>query len=190
MSLGKASKSKLATQQATRASRKHVHMKRLTLVRHAKSDWSLPDQQDWDRVLNRRGQQDAPEMARRLRSRKFTPALILSSPAVRALSTASIMARELKVPAQQIAPDERLYLADPKQIIEVIRDLGGDVEHLMVLGHNPGITDCANLLSAGEKIDNMPTCAVFTACFALESWAEVQWGTGVDAEFDYPRNPS
>ena len=50
MSLGKASKSKIATQQATRANRPPVRMKRLTLVRHAKSDWSLPDQQDWDRV--------------------------------------------------------------------------------------------------------------------------------------------
>ena len=71
-----------------------------------------------------------------------------------------------------------------------MRELGGDVDHLMVFGHNPGITDCANLLSAGDKIDNMPTCAVFTACFALENWTDVQWASGVEAEFDYPRNPA
>ncbi|HEX9206969.1 MAG TPA: histidine phosphatase family protein [Steroidobacteraceae bacterium] len=186
MSLGKLSKSKV---QGLEASRKAAAgSKRLTLVRHAKSDWSLPGQEDWDRVLNKRGQQDAPEMARRLRSRKFKPDLILTSPAVRALSTASIMARELKVPAEHIAQDERLYLADPRQMLEVIHELGGQVEHLMVFGHNPGITEFANLLSAGERIDNLPTCGVFTACFRLDDWSQLASGQGTEAEFDYPRN--
>jgi phosphohistidine phosphatase len=186
MSLGKLSKSKV---QGLEASRKAAAgLKRLTLVRHAKSDWSLPGQQDWDRVLNKRGQQDAPEMARRLRSRKLKPDLILASPAVRALATASIMARELKVPAEHVAQVERLYLADPAMIVEVVRELGGDVKHVMVFSHNPGITECANRLSAGEQIDNMPTCAVFTACFKLLDWSQLDWGTGLEAEFDYPRN--
>ena len=186
MSLGKASKSNV---QAIEASRKSAEgMRRLTLVRHAKSDMGLPGQQDWDRVLNRRGQQDAPEMARRLRGRKFKPDLILTSPAVRALSTASIMARELKVPAERIAQDERLYLADAKVIFEVMRELGGDARHVMLFGHNPGITDCANKLSTGERIDNMPTCAVFTACFGIDNWSQLDWESGLEAEFDYPRN--
>ena len=188
MSLGKLSKSKVQGLEASRKASAQLH--RLTLVRHAKSDWSLPDQQDWDRVLNKRGQQDAPEMARRLRARKLKPDLILASPAVRALTTASIMARELKVPAERIAQDERLYLADPKSILEVIHELGGDARHVMVFGHNPGITDCANRLSAGDQIDTMPTCAVFTACFALEDWSQLDWKSGLEAEFDYPRNPA
>ena len=154
--------------------------RRLTLVRHAKADTALPGQQDWDRVLDRRGQLDAPEMARRLRSRKLKPDLILSSPAVRALSTASIMARELK--------DERLYLADPKRIVEVVRELGGDAQHVMVFAHNPGITDCANKLSAGEHIDTLPTCGVFTARFAVDDWSQLDWASSLETEFDYPRN--
>ena len=162
--------------------------RRLTLVRHAKADTALPGQQDWDRVLDRRGQLDAPEMARRLRSRKLKPDLILSSPAVRALSTASIMARQLKGHADRIAQDERLYLADPKRIVEVVRELGGDAQHVMVFAHNPGITDCANKLSAGEQIDTMPTCGVFTACFAVDDWSQLDWASGLEAEFDYPRN--
>lgn len=186
MSLGRLSKSKVQGMQASRKA--SAGLRRLTLVRHAKSDWSLPDQQDWDRVLNRRGQQDAPEMARRLRSRQLKPDLILSSPAVRALSTASIMARELRVPVERIAPDERLYLADPQQILDVVRELGGDAAHVMVFGHNPGITECANRLSAGEHIDNMPTCAVFTANFAVDDWSRLDWESGLEAEFDYPRN--
>jgi phosphohistidine phosphatase len=163
-------------------------MKKLTLVRHSKSDWSLPGQQDWDRALNKRGQRDAPEMARRLRARKLKPDAILSSPAVRALATATIMARELKVAASIVRQDERLYLAGPADMLTVIRELGGDARHLMVFGHNPGITDFANRLSAGDRIDNMPTSAVFTATFAIEDWSELDWGSGQDAEFDYPKN--
>jgi phosphohistidine phosphatase len=186
MSLGKASKSKLQTSEADRKA--SAGLRRLTLVRHAKSDLGLPGQQDWDRVLNRRGQQDAPEMARRLRERKLRPDLILTSPAVRALSTASIMARELKVPVDRIAQDERLYLAEVKAILAVVRELGGDARHVMLFAHNPGITDCANELSAGERIDNMPTCCVFTACFAVDDWSQLERNSGVEAEFDYPRN--
>jgi phosphohistidine phosphatase len=163
-------------------------VKRLTLVRHAKSDWSLPGQDDWDRPLNRRGQRDAPEMARRLRSRRLKPDLILSSPAVRALTTASVMARELKVPAAQVLQDERLYLAEAADLLATIRELGGEVQHLMVFGHNPGMTDCANRLSAGEHIDNLPTCGVFTALFDLSDWRDLAWHGGQDAEFDYPKN--
>ena len=163
-------------------------MKRLTLVRHSKSDWSLPGQQDWDRALNKRGQRDAPEMARRLRARKLKPDVILSSPAVRALATATIMARELKVAASIVRQDERLYLAGPADMLAVIRELGGSARHLMVFGHNPGITDFANRLSAGDRIDNMPTSAVFTATFAIQDWSELDWGNGQDAQFDYPKN--
>jgi phosphohistidine phosphatase len=163
-------------------------MKRLTLVRHAKSDWSLPGQNDWDRPLNKRGQRDAPEMARRLRSRRLKPDLILSSPAVRALTTAAVMARELKVPAAQVLQDERLYLAAPADLLAVIRELGGDAKHLMVFGHNPGMTECANQLSAGEHIDNLPTCGVFTAQFDIAAWGDLAWHSGQEAEFDYPKN--
>jgi phosphohistidine phosphatase len=127
-------------------------------------------------------------MARRLRARKLKPGVILSSPAVRALSTATIMAHELKVPAGIVRQDERLYLAAPADMLAVIRELGGEAAHLMVFGHNPGITELANRLSAGDRIDNMPTCAVFTALFDLEGWDALDWHTGQDAEFDYPKN--
>ncbi|MGL6224722.1 MAG: SixA phosphatase family protein, partial [Steroidobacteraceae bacterium] len=116
------------------------------------------------------------------------PDRVLTSPAVRALTTASIMARELKVPAARIVQDERLYLAEAKAILTVVRELGGDAQHLMLFAHNPGITDCANELSAGERIDNMPTCGIFTALFAVDDWSRLEWTSSVEAEFDYPRN--
>jgi phosphohistidine phosphatase len=163
-------------------------MRRLTLVRHAKSDWSLPGQADWDRPLNRRGQKDAPEMARRLRERRLKPDRILSSPAVRAIMTAAVMARELKVPASHVSQEERLYLASPADLLHVIRELGGDAKHLMVFGHNPGLTEFANRLSADEHIDNIPTCGTFTALYDVRDWAELDWHTAQEAEFDYPKN--
>ncbi|HVN43015.1 MAG TPA: histidine phosphatase family protein [Steroidobacteraceae bacterium] len=162
--------------------------RRLTLVRHAKSDWSLAGQPDWDRTINKRGQRDAPEMARRLRSRRLKPDLILSSPAVRTLATATIMAHELKVPAALVRPEERLYLASAQDILAVIRQFGGTAAHLMLFGHNPGVTDCANRLSAGDQIDNLPTCGVFTALFDIANWRDLDWGSGREADFDYPKN--
>jgi phosphohistidine phosphatase len=109
---------------------------------------------------------------------------------VRALATAAIMARELKIAASIVRQDERLYLAGPADMLAVIREIGGDARHLMVFGHNPGITEFANRLSAGDRIDNMPTSAVFTATFAIDDWSELDWASGQDAQFDYPKNLS
>src|SRR3990170_2688371 len=82
-------------------------MKRLTLLRHAKTETQHSGQEDWDRELEPRGQKDAPEMARRLRERKLKPDRIVTSPAVRALATANIFARELHVPAAKLVQDVR-----------------------------------------------------------------------------------
>jgi phosphohistidine phosphatase len=98
------------------------------------------------------------------------------------------MAHDLKVTAQAGRQDERLYLASPESLLAVVREAGGDTAHLMVVAHNPGITDFANRLSAGDRIDTMPTCATFTATFDLLDWRGLDWGSGQDAEFDYPRN--
>ncbi len=160
---------------------------RLTLVRHAKTEPGRTGQEDWDRVLEPRGQRDAPEMARRLKQLSPKPDRILSSPAVRAITTATIMARELGVAAQKVQQDERLYLASPKDILAVIHELGGRSRHLMVVGHNPGITEFADKVSAERSIDNMPTCAVYTLEFDIKNWSELELATGVNAEFDYPK---
>jgi len=123
---------------------------RLTLVRHAKTEPGRPGQEDWDRVLEPRGQRDAPEMARRVKQLSPKIDRILSSPAVRAITTATIMTRELGVSAQKVQQDERLYLASPKDMLAVIRELGEKARHLMVVDHNPGITEFADRLLALE----------------------------------------
>ena len=162
-------------------------MLRLTLVRHAKTEPGRPGQEDWDRALEPRGQRDAPEMARRLK--QLTPKVerILSSPAVRAITTATIMVRELGVSAQKVQQDERLYLASPKDMLAVIQELGGRSRHLMVVGHNPGITEFADRISAERSVDNLPTCAVYTLQFEIKDWSELAWDSGVEADLDYPK---
>jgi phosphohistidine phosphatase len=79
-------------------------------------------------------------------------------------------------------------LADPKAILKVIRECGGTIPHLMIVGHNPGIAECADKLSAEREIDSMPTCAVVTALFDINTWQELDWKSGTEVEFDYPRN--
>jgi phosphohistidine phosphatase len=160
---------------------------RLTLVRHAKTEPSRSGQEDWDRVLEPRGQRDAPEMARRLKEQGLKPERILSSPAVRAITTATIMARELGVSAQKVQQDERLYGASPKALLAVIQELGEQTRHLMIVGHNPGITEFADRISSERSIDNMPTCATYTLQFEIAAWSELEWSSGIDAELDYPK---
>src|SRR5262245_45492278 len=162
-------------------------MLRLTLVRHAKTEPGRTGQEDWDRVLEPRGQRDAPEMGRRLKDRGLKPTKILTSPAVRALTTATIIARELRYSADKVQQDERLYLAAPKDMLKVVHELVGDAAHLMIFGHHPGITEFADKLSMEREIDNMPTCAVYTLEFEIKEWNQLDWGSGVNAELDYPK---
>jgi phosphohistidine phosphatase len=163
-------------------------MRRLTLVRHAKSDWSQAGQPDWDRPLNARGLKDAPDMGRRLRERKLKPDLFLTSPAVRALSTATLIARELGLDASRVHQDERLYHAAPNTILAVIRDRGANARHIMVVGHNPGLTEFADQMSTDRRIDHMPTCAVVTLSVDVRQWTDLDWSVGEEVDLDYPRN--
>lgn len=163
-------------------------MRRLTLLRHAKTEAQHSGQKDWDRDLEPRGLLDARAMARRLRERKLEPDLVIASPARRALATAQIFARKLHLPASKLLQDERLYLASPKVIRELICEQGGNAQHLMLVGHNPGLTEFADQISADRSVANMPSCAIYTLELDIEDWSELEWHSGVNAELDYPSN--
>lgn len=162
-------------------------MLRLTLIRHAKAEPARHGQEDWDRLLDTRGVRDAHEMARRLKETAPKPNKIITSPAVRALTTAAIMGRELGFSASKVVQDERLYLASPKVMLGVVHELGEGARHLVVVGHNPGITEFADQLSSERSLDHMPTCALYRLEFDVKDWSELAWATGVNAEFDYPK---
>jgi len=125
-------------------------MKILTLVRHAKSDWKDASLSDRQRPLNRRGKRDAPEMGRRIARHGIRPSLIITSPAVRAWKTAKIIAREIGYPTEFLQREDALYLASLNDLLDAVVAQDNGFNSLMVVGHNPGMTDFANFLVPGE----------------------------------------
>jgi phosphohistidine phosphatase len=145
-------------------------MKTLTLVRHAKSSWKDTSLSDRDRPLSKRGKRDAPEMGRRLAAAGIRPSLIVSSPAVRAWSTAKIIADEIGYPREFLQRDSALYLASVNGILDVIVSQDAGFNNLMLVGHNPGFTDFANYLVPGLT-NNMPTAGVVSVELDTDDWS-------------------
>jgi phosphohistidine phosphatase len=161
-------------------------MKRLTLIRHAQADSDLPDQSDWERPLTRRGQNDAAEMARRAKQRKLKPDLILCSSAKRTRETAEAFVKLFGLRTDQVAHQSELYLADSKHLLECIRG-SADVNHVMVIAHNPGISEFAQWVAQDYEIDGMTTCAMFTVEIEIKHWSELSASSGINADLDYPQ---
>lgn len=144
-------------------------MKILTLVRHAKSSWSDSRLSDRKRPLNKRGERDAPKMGKRIVDHGVRPSLILSSPATRAWMTAKIIAREISYPLEFLQREDSLYLASLNEILDVIMQQDNEFNSLMVVGHNPGMTNVANFLSPGLT-DNLPTAGVVSVQVEQDDW--------------------
>ena len=161
-------------------------MKRLYLIRHAKSSWKHPELADFDRPLNKRGKRDAPRMGKRLRKHHAKPDLIISSPAKRALKTAKIIAKEIGFPVKAIATNEAIYTADTSLLLNVIQRIEDSFDCVMLFGHNPALTMLANYLTS-YRVENMPTCSIFCVDFEINSWKEVWQGRGRFAFMDYPK---
>ncbi len=161
-------------------------MKKLLLIRHAKSDWSDLQQTDFERPLNKRGKRNSPEMAARLVERDLRPGLWLCSTAARARETVKLMLPAFDLSLSDVRFLDELYLASPEEIIRTIRREGGRADVLFLTGHNPGITDLANMLSP-VRLDNMPTCGVFGIDLPLSEWKELQAVPYVFDFFDYPK---
>ncbi|RZL09637.1 MAG: histidine phosphatase family protein [Hymenobacter sp.] len=163
-------------------------MKTLYLMRHAKSSWSFDELRDQERPLNDRGRDDAPRMGQALARRDIKPDLLVSSPAVRALSTAVLVARELGYERDAIQVEPAIYQADLDTLLAVVRGLPNGAGAVLLTGHNPTITDVANYLSPSPLSGEMPTAAVICLRFNTDHWAEVQQANAEFYFYDYPRN--
>jgi phosphohistidine phosphatase len=148
-------------------------VKRLTLMRHADAQWKDPEVVDFARPLNRRGSSEAEAMGRRLTELVLVPDLIIASPARRAQQTAEIVARELAIPLRSLHYEEALYLAGAQEILRLARGIGPRVPHLMIIGHNPGISELAHLLVPGTDIGGLATAAICTMTFDTDQWVAV-----------------
>jgi phosphohistidine phosphatase len=162
-------------------------MRRITIIRHAKSSWEDPDLTDDQRPLNNRGQESAPMMGERLAAQGMNPDLLISSPAIRAFETAMVIAGKVGYPTESIEKDERLYLAGIQDWFEVIRTLPEDALHVFCFGHNPGLTHLYNIFSP-DPVENIPTCGVYDLDFDVDSWAQLAMNKPASIRYDFPKN--
>jgi phosphohistidine phosphatase len=161
-------------------------MKTLTLVRHAKSSWKDTNLSDRKRPLNKRGERDAPIMGRRIAEHGIRPSLIISSPATRAWTTAKIIAAEISYPIEFLQREDSLYLASLDEILDVIVAQDNGFNNLMVVGHNPGMTDFANFLSPGLT-NNLPTTGVVSVQIEQDDWNLYERPKAELIVHDYPK---
>ena len=161
-------------------------MKQLTLLRHAKSSWKDPTLDDFDRPLNQRGKANAPLMGQRLHTDGWCPQLILCSPAERARRTAQMVAVELDYPEETIRFEDRIYGASAATLLEILQTLKAGWDDVMLVGHNPGLLDLANLLAPCD-LENIVTCGAVGLDVPIEQWGELAPGLGSMRFYDFPK---
>ncbi len=145
-------------------------MKRnLILIRHTKSSWAEPGMRDFDRPIKNDRTEDAEDMARQLNKLCLQPDLILCSPALRTKQTAEHFCNHLPYDYNKILFDMRLYESSAEDYLQVIRETDNKIETLVVIGHNPSITDFANLFLK-NKLEDMPTTAVAWLQLENDTW--------------------
>jgi len=149
-------------------------MKTLLLLRHAKSSWKHPELADHDRPLNKRGKADAPRVGEWLRRQGLTPGLIISSTAERARKTAERVA-EASGYEGEVQLEESLYMGDPEDYLEALRDVPDRYQRVLVVGHNPGLEMFLDDLTGGDEL--MPTAALAQISLPIERWRQLTAAT-------------
>lgn len=173
-------------------------MRRLMLLRHAKTETDAPNGRDQDRRLDERGRKDAAEMGAWIAHHPPFPDCVLVSPAVRAKQTWDIaweaMKDRVEAPHVELVPE--IYGADPSDLLEAIRTATapGHPKRLMLVGHNPGMHELALMLvGSGEKAarkaieDNLPTSGLAIFDFKIQDWGDVAFRHGHLAVFVSPK---
>ena len=168
-------------------------MRRLLLLRHAKSSWSEPGASDHERPLNRRGQEAAPRIGAYLARHKLIPDRVLCSTARRTRETWELVAAEAPA-APPASFTEQLYDASPHALIEVFRRAEPQAASLLVVGHNPGLQEIATALIASGDLEDrerlrekLPTGGLVVIDFAIADWAKLHTRSGRLERFVVPR---
>jgi phosphohistidine phosphatase len=161
-------------------------MKRLTLIRHANADWKNPSVPDFDRPLNKRGLSEAEAIGKQLLEQELLPDLLLMSSARRAQQTAEIIVRKLDLAQRRVKAQEALYLATNDDILALVRGTGPKVEHLAIVGHNPGISEVAKHLAPGVITADLTTGAACALTFTARSWANIAPPAARAVQFEPP----
>ena len=172
-----------------------MRMPRLTLLRHAKSSWDVPDLSDHERQLTKRGTKAAKRIARYITENDLIPDLILCSDAIRTRATLALILACFDRPAPHTIVTEELYLAAPDDILRIIKRETGDARHVMVIGHNPGLHALALSLPGTGPVEALtqlamkfPTAALAHISFDISDWAAVGPATGTLEHYVMPRS--
>lgn len=159
--------------------------KLLYIMRHAEAGWDEPGVGDFRRQLTLRGKRDAASTADRIAKREDAPELVVSSPAMRALTTAKFMAAALSIGESEIVTDERIYEAGLLDLVQVVHDFDAAHSRILLVGHNPGLTELLDTLIKTDA-ETLPTCGVGIVAFSMYRWADINAGSGELIDFDYP----
>jgi phosphohistidine phosphatase len=160
-------------------------LKRLLLLRHAKSSWADASLADFDRPLNERGLRAAPLVGRFMRKRKLDPDVIICSPAERARQTAALVIEAAKLSAP-LRFDERIYEATPARLVEVVSQAEEGAGEVLLVGHNPGLEGLLELLTGESR--SMPTAALARVALGIEKWGRLCEGAGRVELFVRPKD--
>jgi phosphohistidine phosphatase len=166
-----------------------VGTRRLTLLRHGKAQSIDACAEDFERALTRRGSIEAREMALRIVYRDLIPDLILVSPAERTWATAEIVADACELDPEQVQCARELYLATPEATWRLLtwrRD--GALNHIMICGHNPGLSQVASRLGPKPQSRELPTAGIATAVWHNADWQTLQPESAVSCELDDPES--
>ena len=159
-------------------------MKTLYLIKHAKSDWSVPGESDMERDLTKKGLKDINTMGSYLALRGVFPDVILSSCALRAQETTNILAQKIDFTGAKFYLKE-LYLSSPEIIKEFIMAQDDEMSEIFVVGHNPQISELVYILS-GEHISKIPSMGIVAINFNIKEWNELE---GKQGQIDFFINP-
>lgn len=164
-------------------------MLRLTLIRHAKSSWDDARLSDFERPLNARGRRDAPVMAQRLAELGLDRPHLVSSPALRAITTARTFCEVLGFDAGDIEIRPRIYDASLATLGSLVRTFDQQARHVAMFGHNPGFSELARHF-APCPFEDVPTCAIASLELDVVRWADAGPGCGRLAHYLYPKDGS
>jgi phosphohistidine phosphatase len=145
-------------------------VKRLLVLRHAKSSWADSSQDDWQRPLNARGLRDAPRVGEWLRKRAMVPHILITSDAVRALTTAKAVAQAAGY-SRDIVTDPTLYHAGPEALFDALNVVSDAADTVLIVGHNPGLEDFVLLVTG--KHHGLVTAALVALDLPIDRWSDL-----------------
>lgn len=161
-------------------------VRRLTIVRHAHAEAQGREIEDFERRLDKRGRREAHAIAARARELGFVPDHLISSPADRAIETARELAKALDFPLHRIRHDDRAYLAEREQLVAILRAAPPAAEHVLLVGHNPGLSRLAAWVADDTTFGELPTAALVSLRGELERWHDLYAGALTRVAFETP----